>query len=175
MNKILPFILGTHILIRKAVRWTTYRQHERSFNSEHARHSAHMQCLEIQVLTPITENPRLKESFDNTYSTNILVSLFWYTGDWRHVNRLLCDADKFRLHCVLSIFIHIQFLDLSVPSNHFKLHCYSDTHCKMKLLDHKMSLKIETSCYDTNVLLSSLKILLFLIYISHVYSFNNQL
>lgn len=38
-----------------------------------------------------------------------------------------------------------------------------------------MSLKIETSYYDTNVLLSSLKILSFLIYISHVYSFNNQL
>lgn len=69
--------------------------------------TAHMQCLEIQVLTSVIENPRLKVSFDNTYITNILVSLFCYTGDWRYVNRLLCDADKFRLHCVLSIFIHI--------------------------------------------------------------------
>lgn len=66
-----------------------------------------MQCLEIQVPTPVIENPRLKVSLGNAYITNILVRLFCYTGDWRYVNRLVCDADKFRLHCVLSIFIHI--------------------------------------------------------------------
>lgn len=94
------------------------------------------------------------------------------TGDMSIDCSVLLISSDFTV-CFPFLF-RLKFFYLSLPSNnHFKLCCYSDT--VNEILDYRMSLKIETCYYNTNVLVSSLKTLSLLIYISYVYSFNNQL